>query len=190
MNQHDGARRGEVSAIRRPLPYSVHARLGGRCLNSPDVAIYVEALAERIVGDAPPACHSPSPFLLRNSGTAHPERGGEAGDGGAPDRQARCDRARSQVMAGVSFNRSRPPLHWFAQGSAVSKRAALARLEFTNGLLTLTEAGTKRRASLHLIEGDEALGLQNPGGIEVLRSSLTQFGDRLRSENHTLKRAL
>jgi formamidopyrimidine-DNA glycosylase len=81
-------------------------------------------------------------------------------------------------------------LHWFAPGAAVSKRAALAKLEFTNGLVTLTEAGTKRRASLHLIQGEEQLRLQDPGGIEILHSSLEQFSARLRSENHTLKRAL
>jgi formamidopyrimidine-DNA glycosylase len=81
-------------------------------------------------------------------------------------------------------------LHWFAQGTAVSKRAALARLEFTNGMLTLTEAGTKRRASLHFIQGEEGLRTQDPGGIEIMQSSLAQFSERLRSQNHTLKRAL
>jgi formamidopyrimidine-DNA glycosylase len=81
-------------------------------------------------------------------------------------------------------------LHWFARGSTPSKRAALARLEFSSGLLTLTEAGTKRRASLHLVEGEEGLQLQDPGGLEVLQSTLAQFAQRLRSENHTLKRAL
>jgi formamidopyrimidine-DNA glycosylase len=81
-------------------------------------------------------------------------------------------------------------LHWFAPGAAVSKRAVLARLQFATGLLTLTEAGTKRRASLHLIQGEEALRMQDPGGIEILDASLARFSERLRSENHTLKRAL
>jgi formamidopyrimidine-DNA glycosylase len=81
-------------------------------------------------------------------------------------------------------------LHWFEQGALPAKRAPLARLEFGNGTLTLTEAGTKRRASLHLIQGEHELRLQDPGGIEVLQSSLAQFAERLRSENHTLKRAL
>ncbi len=67
---------------------------------------------------------------------------------------------------------------------------ALARLEFSNGILTLTEAGTKRRASLHLLQGDEALRLQDPGGFDIMQSTLEQFSERLRSENHTLKRAL
>jgi formamidopyrimidine-DNA glycosylase len=81
-------------------------------------------------------------------------------------------------------------LHWFDQGVPLGKRAVLARLEFSNGTLTLTEAGTKRRASLHLLQGEHQLQLQDPGGIDILQSSLAQFAARLRSENHTLKRAL
>jgi formamidopyrimidine-DNA glycosylase len=81
-------------------------------------------------------------------------------------------------------------LHWFAKGVALPKRAVLARLEFENGTLTLTEAGTKRRASLHLVEGETGLARQDPGGLEVLDADLPQFAERLRGENHTLKRAL
>jgi formamidopyrimidine-DNA glycosylase len=81
-------------------------------------------------------------------------------------------------------------LHWFQAGKPLAKRAALARLEFDNGILTLTEAGTKRRASLHVVQGEEALHLQDPGGLEILQSNLLEFTRRLRSENHTLKRAL
>jgi formamidopyrimidine-DNA glycosylase len=81
-------------------------------------------------------------------------------------------------------------LHWFAKGTPLPKRAVLARLEFANGTLTLTEAGTKRRASLHFLHGPEALQQQDPGGIEILQSSLAQFAAQLRRENHTLKRAL
>jgi formamidopyrimidine-DNA glycosylase len=81
-------------------------------------------------------------------------------------------------------------LHWFDRGARISKRAALARLEFTSGALTLTEAGTRRRASLHLVQGGEGLRGQDPGGMEVLESSPPEFARQLRSENHTLKRAL
>jgi formamidopyrimidine-DNA glycosylase len=81
-------------------------------------------------------------------------------------------------------------LHWFGPGEPLSKRPALARLEFSNGTLTLTEAGNKRRASLHLVQGEHELGLHDPGGIEILQSSVAQFAERLRNENHTLKRAL
>ena len=69
-------------------------------------------------------------------------------------------------------------------------RAALVRLQFATGTLTLTEAGTKRRASLHFIQGEAALRLQDPGGLEILTSTAAEFAKRLRSENHTLKRAL
>jgi formamidopyrimidine-DNA glycosylase len=81
-------------------------------------------------------------------------------------------------------------LHWFDSGTALSRRAVLARLEFDKGTLTLTEAGTQRRASLQLVQGEAALNRLDPGGIEILQSTLEQFASRLRSENHTLKRAL
>jgi formamidopyrimidine-DNA glycosylase len=81
-------------------------------------------------------------------------------------------------------------LHWFDAGTPLARRAALARLQFGNGTLTLTEAGTKRRASLHFIHGEEALRLQDPGGLEIMTSTAADFAARLRSENHTLKRAL
>ncbi len=81
-------------------------------------------------------------------------------------------------------------LHWFAAGARVSPRAALAHLRFTSGTLTLTEAGTKRRASLHLLQGEAALRLQDPGGLEIADSTLEQFRERLQRGNHTLKRAL
>jgi len=70
------------------------------------------------------------------------------------------------------------------------KRIALARLEFESGALAVTEAGTKRRASLHLVHGKAALDAMDPGGIEVLESDATTFAQALLRENHTLKRAL
>jgi len=81
-------------------------------------------------------------------------------------------------------------LHWYDPGTAPPKRTVLARLQFGSGTLTLTEAGTKRRASLHLVQGEEQLQRHDPGGLDVLTASLAQFAARLRSENHTLKRAL
>jgi formamidopyrimidine-DNA glycosylase len=81
-------------------------------------------------------------------------------------------------------------LHWFDAGKRLSKRAALARFEFDSGVLTLTEAGTKRRASLHVVQGDAALAGQDPGGIDPLTITAQTFRERLLSENRTLKRAL
>jgi formamidopyrimidine-DNA glycosylase len=77
-------------------------------------------------------------------------------------------------------------LHWPGKKT----RNTLALFEFDNGTLTLTEAGTKRRASLHLVQGEPALRAMDPGGIDVFDADLALFSSRLRSENHTLKRAL
>lgn len=81
---------------------------------------------------------------------------------------------------------------WILTGSTAKApgRITLASLEFPNGILILTEAGTKRRASLHLIQGRTALAELDRGGSDVLGGSLEEFAQRLRSENHTLKRSL
>jgi formamidopyrimidine-DNA glycosylase len=155
----------------------------------PDVAVYVEALEERLVGQCLERVAIASPFLLR---TVLPPLHSVHGK-----RVRTVRRIGKRIAIGLEEElwlvfhlMIAGRLHWFAKGSAVSKRAALARLEFGNGLLTLTEAGTKRRASLHLLQGEDQLRLQDPGGLEILESSLEQFATRLRSENHTLKRAL
>ena len=77
-------------------------------------------------------------------------------------------------------------LHWPGKKT----RGTLAFFEFENGTLSLTEAGSKRRASLHLVQGEAALRAMDPGGIEVMDASLAQFREKLLLENHTLKRAL
>ena len=77
-------------------------------------------------------------------------------------------------------------LHWGGKKT----RNTLALFEFENGVLSLTEAGSKRRASLHLVQGEAALKAMDPGGIEPLEADLEKFRERLVSENHTLKRAL
>jgi formamidopyrimidine-DNA glycosylase len=77
-----------------------------------------------------------------------------------------------------------------SQGRAKSIRGGLATLDFPNGTLVLTEASTQKRASLHVVRGEEALAAHDPGGLEVLDATLAEFGARLRAENRTLKRAL
>jgi formamidopyrimidine-DNA glycosylase len=155
----------------------------------PDVTVYVEALEQRIVGQCLERVSIASPFLLR---TAVPPIHTVQGK-----RVQEVRRIGKRIAIGLETSlwlvfhlMIAGRLHWFASGAAISKRAALARLEFTNGVLTLTEAGTKRRASLHLLEGADQLRLQDPGGIDIMQSNLEQFAARLRSENHTLKRAL
>ena len=81
-------------------------------------------------------------------------------------------------------------LHWKPRGVKLSGKVALAAFDFPHGSLLLTEAGTKRRASLYLLQGETALRNHDPGGLEPLGASLDQFEASLRKENHTLKRAL
>jgi formamidopyrimidine-DNA glycosylase len=79
---------------------------------------------------------------------------------------------------------------WRPPGSVLSGKLGLAALEFPTGILVLAEAGTKRRASLYLAAGEAGLGLFQRGGLEVLEADLSSFAERLRSENHTVKRSL
>ena len=81
-------------------------------------------------------------------------------------------------------------LHWFAKDTKVSGRAALARLNFDSGTLTLTEAGTKRRAAIYVLAGEQDWSRHDRGGLEVLEAPYEDFRSRLLSENHTLKRSL
>jgi len=81
-------------------------------------------------------------------------------------------------------------LHWRPAGAKLSGRQSLAAFDFPNGSLALTEAGTKRRASLHVLSGEEALRAIDPGGIDVFASDFSSFRAALSAENRTLKRAL
>jgi len=155
----------------------------------PDLTVYLEALDRRIVGRRLERIRIPSPFLLR---TAVPP---------IESVEGRCVLTLRRIGKRIAIGLEDElwlvfhlmiagRLHWFDSGAALSRRAVLARLEFDKGTLTLTEAGTQRRASLQLVQGEAALNRLDPGGIEILQSSLEQFAARLRSENHTLKRAL
>ena len=155
----------------------------------PDLTVYLEALDHRIVGQRLERVLILSPFLLR---TAVPPVQSAQGR-----RVNELRRVGKRIAIGLDENlwlvlhlMIAGRLHWFRQGEPVAKRPALARLEFSNGTLTLTEAGNKRRASLHLVQGEHELGVHDPGGIEILQSSLMKFSEQLRSRNHTLKRAL
>ena len=81
-------------------------------------------------------------------------------------------------------------LHWKPAGAPIPRRAGLAAVDFPNGTLLLTEAGTKHRASLHILRGAAALAAHDPGGLDVLAATLEQFQSALTRESHTLKRAL
>lgn len=81
-------------------------------------------------------------------------------------------------------------LHWVGERTPLPRRYGLAAFDFSSGTVTLTEAGTKRRASLHLVSGDEALAALDPGGLELIGSTREAFAAALTIERHTLKRAL
>ena len=155
----------------------------------PDLTVYLEALEQRLLSQRLERVQIVSPFLLR---TAEPPL--QSAEGRRVTGFCRIGKRLAIGLEGdlwlVFHLMIAGRLHWYERGTAPPKRAVLARFQFGNGTLTLTESGTRRRASLRVIEGAAALQRLDPGGIEVLESSLAQFAQRLRSESHTLKRAL
>jgi formamidopyrimidine-DNA glycosylase len=155
----------------------------------PDVTLYIEALEARVRGRVLERVSLGSPFLLR---TAEPPLASVFGQ-----RITALRRLGKRIAIGFENDHwlilhlmIAGRLHWFASGTKRSGRRALAVFEFDNGALTLTEAGTQRRASLHVVRGAEGLRAHERCGLEVLDASLSAFAQRLRSANHTLKRAL
>ena len=155
----------------------------------PDIAVYISALERRIVGQPIERVRIPSPFLLRT--VQPPVTNAE----GRTVRELR--RIGKRIAVGVDGDlwlvlhlMIAGRLHWRPPGAKPSGRQNLAAFDFPNGSLVLTEAGTKRRASLHVVSGEEGLGSVDPGGIEVFSSDLTSFRAALMAENHTLKRSL
>ncbi len=155
----------------------------------PDLTVYLEALQQRLLHERLERVLILSPFLLR---TAEPPV--QAAEGRRVTGIRRLGKRLAIGLEGdlwlVLHLMIAGRLHWYERGRAAPKRAALARFQFSNGTLTLTESGTRRRASLRLVGDRAALQQLDPGGIEILESTLAQFAQRLRSENHTLKRAL
>ena len=155
----------------------------------PDITAYISALEPRILGQPLEHVRIASAFLLR---TARPA---VASVEGHVVRELR--RIGKRIAIGVDGDlwlvlhlMIAGRLHWRPSGAKLAGRQNLAAFDFPNGSLVLTEAGTKRRASLHLFEGEEALHSIDPGGIEVLSSDLNSFRKALTVENRTLKRAL
>ena len=155
----------------------------------PDITLYLEALGERIVASRLERVTLVNAFLLR---TATPPLASAAGR-----RVERLRRVGKRIAIGLEGElwlvlhlMIAGRLHWYARGQKVSGRAALARFEFDRGTLTLTEAGSKRRASLQVLAGDAELERIDPGGLEIAGADPGAFSARLLLENHTLKRAL
>jgi formamidopyrimidine-DNA glycosylase len=155
----------------------------------PDISAYITALEERIVGQPLERVRVASAFLLR---TAQPPL---AEVQGRKVRELR--RIGKRIAIGfegdlwlVLHLMIAGRLHWRGREAKLAGRQNLAAFDFPDGSLVLTEAGTKRRASLHVFQGEEALRSVDPGGIEIFSSDLDSFRSALMAENRTLKRAL
>ncbi len=155
----------------------------------PDITVYIDKLDERIVGRRLLRVRTLNPFLLRTA--VPPLSSAENRTVVALRRVGK--RIVIELEGGlflVVHLMIAGRLRWLSPNTKPPGRIALAQFEFEHGTLLLTEAGTKRRASLHVIEGEAALQAMDPGGLDVLACTHVQFDQRLRAENHTLKRAL
>jgi formamidopyrimidine-DNA glycosylase len=163
----------------------------------PDIALYVERAQERLHGQVLRRLRVLSPFVLR---TALPPIAAIDGL-----RVAAVQRLGKRVVLrfeGGEATAAGPPLflvihlmiagrlRWEPPGTKSPGRITLAVFEFDAGQLILTEAGTQRRASIHLVAGDEGLAALDPGGADVAELDAAAFGERLQRENHTVKRTL
>jgi formamidopyrimidine-DNA glycosylase len=155
----------------------------------PDIVVYIEALEKRILGVPLEHIRISSLFLLR---TAVPPLSSIEGKPVAEIRRLGkriCWRFEGDLWLVIHLMIA-GRLHWYEDRAKAAKARGLANFEFKNGSLVLTEAGTQRRASLYLVEGEEGLEKLNPGGLEVFEANLKQFTSSLQAKNHTLKRAL
>jgi formamidopyrimidine-DNA glycosylase len=155
----------------------------------PDIAAYIAALEPRIVGQPLDRVRLASPFLLRTAQLPITSVEGRA------VRELR--RIGKRIAIGVEGDlwlvlhlMIAGRLHWRPSQAKLAGRHSLAAFDFPSGSLVLTEAGTKHRASLHVLAGEEGLRSVDPGGIDVFASDLSSFREALTFENRTLKRAL
>jgi formamidopyrimidine-DNA glycosylase len=155
----------------------------------PDVTVYVERLSERLVGRTLSRVRLLNPFVLRSVSPPLALAEGR--------KVLRLRRIGKRIVFELEGNlflvlhlMIAGRLRWLAKDKKPPGRISLAVLDFEDGALLLTEAGTKRRASIHLVEGEAALAAMDPGGIEVLDARFEDFSARLKMDRHTLKRAL
>lgn len=155
----------------------------------PDIVVYIEALEKRILDRTLERVLIVSPFLLR---TAVPPLSSTEGK-----RVTRLRRIGKRICIGLEDDlwlvlhlMIAGRLHWRKGKAKVAKPRGLAAFEFDQGTLLWTEAGSQKRASLHVVQGESGLQSLDPGGIEIFDSSPTEFARVLQSANHTLKRAL
>jgi formamidopyrimidine-DNA glycosylase len=155
----------------------------------PDIVVYIEALQARILNEKLEGVAIASPFVLRSVAPAPSTLAGRP--------VVSLQRLGKQIVFGfeggyflILHLMIAGRLQWRESGSRLSGKTALAALNFSSGTLILTEAGSKKRASLHVVEGAKALETFNRHALEVLDSDLDAFAAVLRRENHTLKRSL
>jgi len=160
----------------------------------PDIVVYIEALDKRILGQVIENIRLVSPFLLR---TADPPLASVRGK-----RVRELRRIGKRIAIGLESDPGDDDLwlvlhlmiagrlHWHKRGAKVSRPRGLAAFDFPNGTLLWTEAGSQKRASLHVVRGEAGLIALDPGGLEVLDTDVDHFAAVLTSANHTLKRAL
>ena len=155
----------------------------------PDIIVYLERLQPHVKGHVLERIRLASPFLLR---TVDPPLANAEGKRLLDLRRMgkRIVLCLESELFLVIHLMIAGRLHWKERGAKLPRRFGLAAFDFPLGTLTLTEAGTKKRASLHLLRGERALADLDPGGLEVLEADESAFRDALRRENHTLKRAL
>lgn len=155
----------------------------------PDIVVYIEALEKRISGSTLQRVRIANPFLLR---TAVPPLSS------VEDRKiVELRRLGKRICFGLEDDlwlvlhlMIAGRLHWFTEKGKAAKGRSQAVFDFSSGSLTLTEAGTQRRASLHVVQGEAGLANLNPGGLEVFDATTEEFAHAIRAKNHTLKRAL
>ncbi len=155
----------------------------------PDIVVYIEAIEQRILNQRLDRVRVVGPFLLR---TAMPPIQSVEGKS---VREVR--RVGKRIAIGLQDDlwlvlhlMIAGRLHWSKPGVKLTPKRALAAMDFAHGSILLTEAGSQRRASLHVVQGEHGLQDLDPGGLEVLTADIDSFASRLTSGNHTLKRAL
>ena len=155
----------------------------------PDIELYLHHLRLRLTGEVVQSFRLSSPFLLRS---VEPPANSVVGKAVIDIRRMgkRIVFALEDDLYLVLHLMIAGRLRWLAPGAAVPRKLGLAAIDFPGGTLLITEAGSKRRASLHLVRGAPALAQFARGGLEVMTADLPAFSEALLRENHTLKRSL
>jgi formamidopyrimidine-DNA glycosylase len=155
----------------------------------PDITLYIEALDKRILGERLESVRIQSPFLVRTFEPPLAETAGKT--------VRLLRRIGKRIAIGLDDDlwlvlhlMIAGRMHWKSRDAKLLGKSSLASFSFSSGTLQLTEAGSKHRASLHLVRGLLALRDHDPGGLEPLTATFEQFDAALRRENHTLKRSL